>query len=135
MRRPSSGPRVLPLVASLFLVARPGAPSSVLVPSSVALVTTSKALVTSSEALVTSSEARSPVRSVLVPGLSIFESFHFSMRRARTPEVGDGSLAGLLLLGPLIGIRKATAMSKICVNLLFFSLAFCKPATRTRATC
>ena len=121
MRRPSSGPRVLPLVASLFLVARPGAPSSVLVPSS--------------EALVTSSEARSPVRSVLVPGLSIFESFHFSMRRARTPEVGDGSLAGLLLLGPLIGIRKATAMSKICVNLLFFSLAFCKPATRTRATC
>ena len=47
------------LVASLFLVARPGAPSSVLVTTSKALVTSSDALVPSS-VLVPSSKARSP---------------------------------------------------------------------------
>ena len=47
------------LVASLFLVVRPGAPSSVLVTTSKALVTSSDALVPSS-VLVPSSKARSP---------------------------------------------------------------------------
>ena len=60
------------LVASLFLVVRPGAPSSVLVTTSKALVTSSDALVpssvlvTTSKALVTSSDALVP-SSVLVP--------------------------------------------------------------------
>ena len=47
------------LVASLLLVAMPGAPSSVLVTTSMALVTSSDALVPSS-ILAPSSDARSP---------------------------------------------------------------------------